>query len=311
MRKFNPFDYFFLLRPLILIPSWNFLLIGAFLARSGERSVGSIILAVCIYTCIMGGTYILNQVMDRDTDRLNKKLFLLSEGYIPVRHAYIEMAVLWLAGLVLSAFFDITFFLFVLISLILGVLYSLPPIKLKGKPLLDTLSNGIGYGMINFAVGWLIVKPFTWTMFIVFLPYFLSICAVFMNTTIVDRLGDERAGEKTTAVFLGARGTSIASTVIMAGAVIMAFINRDLVCLIPAVLSFPLFVYAGVYLLMKEDPIPRKILIMSFRLPGVLFTLITAILYPVYIAVLVIVFIVMRVYYRRRFGIVYPTLAQG
>jgi 4-hydroxybenzoate polyprenyltransferase len=311
MRKSNPFDYFFLLRPLILIPSWNFLLIGAYLAHGEERPVGRIILALCIYTCIMGGTYILNQIMDRDTDRLNKKLYLLSEGYIPVRHAYAEMAVLWVVGLALSAFFSMTFFVFILLSLVLGILYSLPPIKLKGKPLLDTLTNGIGYGMVNFAVGWLIIKPFTPAMFLAFLPYFLSICAVFMNTTIVDRTGDEKTGEVTTAVFLGARWTSVLSMVIMAGAVITAFYNRDLVCLLPAALSFPLFVYTGVHLLMKREMVPRKMLIMSFRLPGVLFTLVTVILFPVYAAVLVIMFIAMRVYYRRRFGIVYPTLAQG
>jgi len=311
MRRSNPFDYFFLLRPLILIPSWNFLLIGAYLANSGERPVGSIVLAVCVYTCVMGGTYILNQLMDRDTDRLNKKLFLLSEGYIPAGHAYVEMAILWAGGLFLSVFFDVTFFLFILISIILGILYSLPPVKLKGRPLLDTLSNGIGYGMVNFAVGWLIVKPFTWTMFITFLPYFLSICAVFMNTTIVDREGDEKAGEKTTAVFLGTRATSLLSMVTMAGAVVAAFYNRDVICLIPAALSLPLFVYAGVYLLMTKGPIPRKMLIMSFRLPGALFTVMTVLLYPVYIVVLVFLFIAMRVYYRRRFGIVYPTLAQG
>ena len=311
MRKSNPFDYFFLLRPLILIPSWNFLLIGAFLAQTGERPVGRLFLAMCIYTCIMGGIYILNQITDRVTDRINKKLFLLSEEYIPIRHAYIEMTILWTAGLVVSAFFSITFFVFILISLMFGIMYSLPPVKLKGKPLLDTLSNGIGYGLVNFAVGWLILRPFTWMMFLQFLPYFLSISAVFMNTTIVDKRGDERAGEVTTAVFLGERLTSFLSTALMAGAVIAALYNRDPVCLVPAALSFPLFMYIGIYLLLKERTAPRKLLILSFRLPGVLFTVMTGILYPLYFIVLVIVFIAMRVYYRRRFGITYPTFAQG
>ncbi|UCC11275.1 MAG: UbiA prenyltransferase family protein [candidate division WOR-3 bacterium] len=311
MRKANPFDYFFLLRPLILIPSWNFLLIGAYLAQDGERPVGRLLLAACIYTLIMGGIYILNQITDRETDRINKKLFLLSEGYIPVRHAYVEMMFLWAAGLALSSFFSITFFVFILISLILGTMYSLPPVKLKGKPLLDTLSNGIGYGMVNFIVGWLVLRPPTWAMTMEFLPYFLSICAVFMNTTIADREGDEKAGEITTAVFLGARITAFVSTVLMAGAVMIALHNRDPVCLVPAALSFPLFMYLGIYSLVKQGPAPRKLLIMSFRLPGVLFTIITAILYPVYGAVLALVFIAMRVYYHRRFGIIYPTLAQG
>ncbi|GAI30645.1 unnamed protein product, partial [marine sediment metagenome] len=130
---------------LILIPCWNFLLIGSYLARGKGGFTVEIILGLIIYTFIMGGVYILNQIMDIETDRINKKLFLLSEGYIPVRYAYIEMVVLWILAILLSLKLSVIFLIFIGISLIIGVFYSLPPIKLKGKPILDTVSNGIGY----------------------------------------------------------------------------------------------------------------------------------------------------------------------
>ncbi len=310
MSKFNPFDYFFILRPLILIPCWNFLLIGSYLARGKGGFTIEIILGLIIYTFIMGGVYILNQIMDIETDRINKKLFLLSEGYIPVKYAYIEMAVLWILAILLSIQFNVIFLLFISISLVIGVFYSLPPIKLKGKPILDTVSNGIGYGVINFSIGWLLFRSFEWSMFYRFFPYFLSISAVFINTTIVDIKGDRRAKEFTTAIFLGENIAYVSSTILMIGAIIVAFMLKDYVCLIPAAVSLPLFIYVAVYSLIKNK-INRKLTIVSFRLPGLLFTFITAFLYPVYFLILIVVLIGMRIYYKNRFGISYPTLAGG
>lgn len=310
MHKFNPFDYLFILRPLILIPSWNFLLIGSYLARGESGFTRELVLGLVIYTCIMGGTYILNQIMDRETDRINKKLFLLSDGYVSVKAAYIEMILLWMVGLCCAATFDMIFFVFVVISLILGILYSVPPFKLKGRPILDTLANGIGYGMLNFGVGWLLFRDFQWSMFYRFMPYFLSICAVFINTTIIDMEGDARANERTTALFLGERTATIISTVLMAGAVVLSSYLRDVVCLIPAAVSLPLFVYA-MFSASQKGMIPRRVTIASFRLPGLLFTLITAVLYLPYFIVLLLVFVGMRLYYKHRFNMTYPTLAKG
>ena len=310
MSKFNPFDFFFLLRPLILIPSWNFLLIGCYLARGKGGFSIDIIIGLIIYTCLMGGIYILNQITDIETDRANKKLFILSEGYVPVKHAYIEMVALWVIAILLSISVSLIFLLFIGLSLVLGILYSVPPVKLKGKPLLDTLANSFGYGMINFAVGWLIVASFDLSMFIKFIPYFLSISAVFINTTVVDIKGDREAGEITTAVLLGEQAALVCSTILLSAAIISAYLMKDLVCLIPAALAFPFFIYSALHALLKNKQ-DRRLTIFSFRLPGLLFTLATIYLYPVYAILLILVFFSMRFYYKKRFGINYPTLAQG
>ena len=310
MPRFNPFDYFFILRPLILIPAWNFLLIGSFLASRNGSITLDVALGLVIYTFVLGGVYILNQLMDIETDRLNKKLFLLSRGYVTVKAAYIETALLWLLAVILSVKFGTLFVFLIMLSILLGVLYSLPPIKLKGKPFLDTLANGFGYGMINFAVGWLLFRDFEWSIFLRFLPYFLSICAVFINTTIVDIEGDRKTHEVTTGVLLGPRLSHVLSTVIMAAAVVIAFGQRDYICLIPAAVSFPLFVYTTGYAWI-HNRINRAATIASFRLPGLIFTVITAVLFPAYFIVLVVVLVAMRLYYKQRFGITYPTLAQG
>jgi len=310
MSRLNPFDYIFVLRPLILVPVWNFLLIGNYLACGKGGFAPEILLGLIVYTFIMGGVYILNQITDKETDRANKKLFLISEGYITLKWAYIEMVLLWVVAVILALKFGLIFFIFILISLALGVFYSVPPVKLKGKPILDTLSNGVGYGMINFGVGWLLLRPFEWTMFYRFIPYFLSICAVFINTTIIDMEGDRQAKDFTTALFLGENTAYIVSTLLMVCSVVVAFVLKDFVCLTPASVSLPLFLYVAIYSLIKNR-IHRKLTIASFRLPGLIFTIIAAFLYPLYFAVLFAVLIGVRIYYKKRFGIIYPTLTEG
>ncbi|MEO0182666.1 MAG: hypothetical protein ABIL40_04245 [candidate division WOR-3 bacterium] len=55
----------------------------------------------------------------------------------------------------------------------------------------------------------------------------------------------------------------------------------------------------------------RKIAILSFRLPGLIFTIITCILYPGYIPFLMVLILSMRIYYKKRFNLEYPTLTHG
>jgi 4-hydroxybenzoate polyprenyltransferase len=310
MKKFNLFDFFFILRPLILIPVWDFFLIGCFWARGIRGFTGTMILGLAIYTMVMGGVYILNQIMDEETDRINRKLFLISGGHVSVRTATLYMSSLWLVSVILSYRFGLAFMIFIALSLILGVCYSLPPVRLKGKPVADTLANSIGYGMINFGLGWLVFKGFSWGIALLFLPYFLSIAAVFINTALVDMEGDRQAGDRTTAVFLGKALSHVISTLFMAAAVIASALRKDLICLIPAAVSLPLFIFASLYYFVRNR-IHRKLTILSFRLPGLLFTLVTGYLYPLYLLFLTLLLIAMRVYYKKRFGMNYPTLAGG
>lgn len=310
MKKIHPFDYFFILRPLILIPVWDFFLIGSYRARGARGFTWDMALGLLIYTMLMGGVYILNQIMDIETDRINKKLFLLTAGYVTVKTATFQMTALWLAAVILAYKSGLAFMLFIALSLILGVAYSLPPIKLKGKPFLDLLANGFGYGLVNFGLGWLIFRPFTWSILGIFLPYLLSIAAVFVNTTIVDAEGDRKAGERTTAVLIGAPMSYALSSLLMAGAIIASALRKDLICLIPSAVSLPLFLVAALCCFQKNK-VDRKLTILSFRLPGLLFTLVTGYLYPPYFLFLIVLLIAMRIYYKKRFGMNYPTLAGG
>lgn len=252
---------------------------------------------------LLGGIYVLNQICDRESDRLNRKLFLISEGYTGVRSAVLQMAILMSAGFILSTFFSRIFVWFVAISLILGVLYSARPVRLKGRPVFDMIANGVGYGLVNFGVGWLATRNSSVRMLFLSLPYMFAVAGVYINTTILDVLGDKKTGDITTGVWLGNKQASHLSTILLVIAVLISILVKNYVCLLASSVALPLFILSA----KRTD---RKSVIMSIRLGAPVLVVIVSFLYPLFAGILVAGFFVTRWYYQNRFGIVYPSIVE-
>jgi 4-hydroxybenzoate polyprenyltransferase len=297
-------DYFMLLRPTLFLPLWIFFLLGAHHAE-GEVSF----VAVCtfvLYTMLMGGVYIFNQIIDRESDRKNEKLFLISDGLITLKNAYIEMVALFVIAVTGAFFLGVNILIAFLVSLFLGITYSLPSIETKGKPFLDIVWNALGYGVLAFIVGWLSVAELSQKVFIIAIPYFFAVAAVFVNTTIPDIEGDKEEGKITTGVFLGKRNTLLLGLILDLIAIIVAYFlgEKGYICLIGAGLAFPIFLIAYI----KKT---KKAILFSFRaIPGILAVIvffITPIIIPLFAAVLG----VEKVYYKKKFNIDYPAIFSG
>lgn len=293
-------DYIFLLRPTLFVPVWTFLLIG-YARAGGAGKMPALLCAFILYTLLMGTIYIINQIADRESDKINKKLFLLSEGYISPKNAYIEILVLLIIVLLISIPYPPLFKLFLLFSFILGILYSVPPFKFKGRPIFDLLSNALGYGFLNFSIGWMTTRNFSAQTFLYSLPYIFAVGAVFVNTTIPDIEGDKKTGEITTGVFLGKNNALTLSTILIFSSFILSLILMDWICLIAAICASPLFILA----LIRKD---LKYCFISIRVSAPILVLIIAFLYPWFLVPLLFVFLSQRIYYKKRFGIVYPKI---
>lgn len=307
-KRSSLLDYVFLLRPTLLIPVWTFLLLGYYRALEQPtihfKAEPEFLLAFVLYSGLMGGVYILNQIVDRETDRANKKLFLISEGYVPLRYAYVEMIGILVIAFLLSLTFSLSFLIFVLLSLGLGIAYSLSPLKLKGRPFLDLLANSLGYGLLSFGVGWLTIRPISGEMFLRSLPYILSVGGVFVNTTIPDIPGDEKAGDRTTGVFLGHKRSLLLSSILVFLALVSALLLRDWVCSGAALVSLPLFLRAAV----KGD---LRSCFQSIRIGAPVLVIIIGVIFPPFLILLLLAFFSMRAYYRNRFGVLYPTIGDA
>lgn len=162
--------------------------------------------------------YGLNDLCDRDTDRLNPRKGTAELG---LRQSE-EQAVLTgvaVSALVLTA---ILFWLpsplvrwLMLAFVALSIAYSAPPLRLKGHPVLDSASN-ILYAVPGF-VGYGIAsgKPAPWEAVI---GAGLWTAAMHLYSAIPDIESDQRAGLATSATALGLHRALVACAVLWAGA---------------------------------------------------------------------------------------------
>ncbi len=310
-------DYLFLLRPTLLFPVWAFLLIG--FHRDGFQGLGDLkpilafppplIVGFLAYSLLMGATYVVNQIYDRETDRQNRKLFLLADGLLPVAGAWAYTLLLVLASLgLLLGLRDAPGFGHLLglwvASGALGFAYSVPPVRLKARPLWDLLANAGGYGVLNVLFGQALAGPLTGSAVRQTVPYFLAVGAVFLLTTLADLPGDRATGARTTGVALGPRRTALLAFLLLSSALLSAFLVRCPLVFWTALLAWPLFLWC---LWKAED---RTRVTFTFRAAGALFGLLVSVKFPVYLVLGGLTVLAMKLYYRQRFGINYPSLKE-
>jgi 4-hydroxybenzoate polyprenyltransferase len=88
--------------------------------------------------------------------------------------------------------------------LLVAWLYSVPPLRLKERPPLDSLSNGLGYFLLPFTMGYsLNADPRTMPLKYYLLA--LCVCGVHALATAADYEADRAAGHQTLAVKFGRR----------------------------------------------------------------------------------------------------------
>jgi 4-hydroxybenzoate polyprenyltransferase len=291
-----------LTRPILLVPVWAFLLLGYFRAGGNRFQIDRGFLLVLVsYSLLMVALYVINQIIDMKSDAINRKHLILAEGLMPVRNALLFLIVLLIGSSVIAIRLPALTRIFMAVSLMLGIFYSLPPFVLKARPFVDFLVNGVGYGFFNFAMGWLSLKPFSRQTLIYSLPYVFAVSAIFVNTTILDIEGDRKCRYLTSGVLLGERGAALLGLTLIAACAGLSVYARDYFCLAPALIALPLFFLAA----FKKSV---KFVTLSIRIGGPLLILVAGLLFPYFLVLCLLVLIFLRVYYKKVFGIVYPSL---
>ncbi len=289
-------------RPILLVPVWVFLLLGYYRAGGPRFFVsGCFVYTLACYSFLLAALYIFNQIFDVQSDAINRKHLVVAEGFMPRKAACIYAFVLLAVALLMMLRLPLLMIMFFLCSLLCGTLYSLPPVKLKARPIVDFTVNAIGYGFFNFSLGWLTHRPLSIDALIFSLPYVLAVGAIFINTTILDIDGDTKSGYCTTGIFLGKNKALILSTFLISGCIVSSAVAKDLICFIPSVLALPLFIIAAIR--RDLDSVAR-----SIRVGGPLLILMTGILFPYFLIACLLVLLFLRVYYRKKFNISYPDL---
>lgn len=302
-------DYLMALRPTLFIPLWSLMLAGYLRAASDGplpplllKPLAPLLAAAASLSMLMGFVHILNQIADVESDAINRKLYLVAGGYVRMRFLVVEM-VLLMAGTAAVAWLvyrgDPLPLLILAASAALGVIYSVRPIRLKGRPFLDLLANAFGYGVLAFGMGWLAARGGTGGMWIGSIPYFFSVGSIFVNTTLPDLEGDLASGDRTIGAVLGVKGSMILSSALLGCALASAAALGDPIALGAGLISLPTHIRMVASRSVSSILAANKWGVLSLSIAVGVFV-------PVYLAWLASVILATRLYYRRRFGIKYP-----
>ncbi|OGJ88588.1 MAG: hypothetical protein A2268_16005 [Candidatus Raymondbacteria bacterium RifOxyA12_full_50_37] len=318
-------DALFITRPIIFIPVWGYFILGVYRAKvlfAPEAlyhitilgrdfpimlSFGSAetITGLIMFTLLLGGAYVLNQLTDIEADKENEGLPLIAKAGVSTRLAAIETGILLLVPSLYSVYVGGHTCTLFLCSLLLLVAYSAKPFRFTGRPFLDFLSNALGYGLLAFGLGWLYALGNEFMGVRTYLkeaaPYFFFMVAGSINSTIPDMEGDEKAGKTTTAVFMGTRLSNGISTGAIICALAFAFQNHDPIAIVTGLVCIPFFFR---YLLTNN---PKHVM-MTFQFCGGFLMALEVLIFPWFFFFGIMTFALTRLYFLKRYNITYPKL---
>ncbi|MBI5267143.1 MAG: UbiA family prenyltransferase [candidate division Zixibacteria bacterium] len=299
-------DLIFAARPLLHLPVWSIFLVALYYHHelSGESFGGQNLLMLGCLSLLGAGACYLNQVYDCDSDRMNNKCHFLQRGLVSERTMMIGFVATSLLALALSVTISFLAFFICVQLLALGYLYSAPPVRLKDRPIGGFMANAYGIGFIvPFAVfpkmqadtagllGW--DNPFY---------FFCAVGSIYILTCVSDQYGDAAAGKRTIAVVTGFRVSHLLALLLMLVAALCAFQSEY-----PMLLGLAIIAAAAIVVACRRqaDAAVR----LAAKLPIILLTALAGWFYPIYLIFVVVLILVTRIYYARRFGMQYPELA--
>ena len=162
--------------------------------------------------CLASNVYIvgLNQVTDVEIDRINKPHLPLAAGEFSLQQGKLIVALMGVLAVVIAAFSGTWLLATVTISLIIGTVYSLPPIRLKQFPLLAALCILTVRGVIvNLGLFWHFTQKLQGTEILnfnieiltLFILLFTIAIAIFKD--VPDLEGDKEYNISTFTIILG------------------------------------------------------------------------------------------------------------
>jgi decaprenyl-phosphate phosphoribosyltransferase len=145
------FDHWF--KNLFVLPG---IALAARLTDIGVQSLLFVSIAALLSAgLIASANYVINEWLDAPFDARHplKCKRPAASGRIKSHFVYLEYVVLAVLGLALAYWIGRGFFLVSLLFLFMGLLYNVPPVRLKDQPYLDVISESVN-NPIRFMLGW-------------------------------------------------------------------------------------------------------------------------------------------------------------
>ncbi|MBK8571359.1 MAG: UbiA prenyltransferase family protein [Holophagaceae bacterium] len=205
--------YLLHLRPLEWpIMSAHFLL-GTLLAAGWTLSASPTLLGWFVFVALMnGGTLAINSAFDQDEGDIG----YLKSPPKPPRHLAVFASWLLGASALLGFLLPLPFALINLGCVVMSVLYSVPPPRLKARAGWDLLINCVGFGLLTPLAGWALTgRPFTRPILLASLGFAFLFATLYPMTQIYQVAEDSRRGDRTLVIQVGI-GRSLALALLAA-----------------------------------------------------------------------------------------------
>jgi geranylgeranylglycerol-phosphate geranylgeranyltransferase len=148
---------------------------GTFTIHSG--------LAVLAVMCLVSGYNTFNCAIDHNIDAINKPHRPIPSGILTPRAAIIYAGLLYSIGLILARVITPAFLCIYVGTVGLSIVYSLPPLQLKKRLLVNNVAATVLYGVLFPLLGWAVQPynpvPLSYLLFFGLLGYGLSIAKDF------------------------------------------------------------------------------------------------------------------------------------
>jgi chlorophyll/bacteriochlorophyll a synthase len=172
--------------------------------------------ALMVLGCILAGplaigfSQSINDFFDRDLDAVNEPTRPIPAGLVTLRGAILNFTVVAILALGVALLFPVLggqngglILALTVGGLLLGVLYSIPPIAFKRNGILGPLSVGLGYNFMTWLLGCLVFGPFKWeVLLLAMVSAFIAAGLLIMND-VKSYEGDKKLGIRTLPVQYG------------------------------------------------------------------------------------------------------------
>jgi 4-hydroxybenzoate polyprenyltransferase len=299
-------DLLFLTRPVVVVPVWGFALFGYRLSVGDtsffDQLPTSVFLKIILFSFSVAAVYVANQIEDFDVDVDNGGFPLLIKSGITKKSSAVFALVLALISVVVPLFLgEVALAIFSGSALVIGYFYSFKPFYFTGRPFLDFLSNGLGYGLIAFLMGWSCGANVSLVAFSSSLPYLFMMFAGSISSTLPDLEGDATHNKKTTAVLFGKKKSHLLATLLLIVALILAIKEVDIVAILASAVSLPFYF---TYIIWPKQIFEE----MTYKVGGAASMIAIGFVYPLFIGVGALVAVATILYFRLVFGVSYPSL---
>lgn len=205
--------YLLHLRPLEWPIMTAHFLLGTLLASGWALRARPTLLGWFVFVALLnGGTLAINSAFDQDEGDI---------GYLkappkPPEHLLAFSSMLLIASTALGFLLPLPFALLNLACVVMSVLYSVPPVRLKARAGWDLLINCAGFGLFTPLAGWALTgRSFSRAVLLVSLGFAFLFATLYPMTQIYQVAEDSRRGDRTLVIRVGV-GQSLALALVTA-----------------------------------------------------------------------------------------------